>query len=192
MGDPFGIALGGVGGLSGNHYVMDWEGASLDPPVLYRINKDGSPPDVVMKDPSKWTPKRDPRDIVFGNGGRFGYHLYVADTNYNGLGTIWRVTFKEKPELEKFVEDAAIKSPESIEFGPGGDFGTDLYVLDCTQGKIFTVSVLPDKKKKISDFASGLPKPKPGTKIFPDMTFSPDGKSLFVGIKDTIFEIFLK
>jgi hypothetical protein len=79
-------------------------------------------------------------------------------------------------------------SPESIEFGPGGDFGTNMYVLDCTQGKIFTVS--PDKT--ITDFASGLPNPKTYPRPFHDMTFSPDGKSLFVGIKDTIFEIFLK
>jgi hypothetical protein len=198
-GDPFGIALG-TDKLFGELYVMDFQGAAADKtPVLYRIyidKEDGKRKrKLVLREPEKWTANRDPRDIVFGNGGVFGYDLYVADTNYNGLGTIWKVTFKnkEKPELEKFVEDAAIKSPESIEFGPGGDFGTNMYVLDSAQGKIFTVFVSPDKKKKISEFASGLPTPKilwPGQ--FYDMTFTPDGKSLFIGIKDTIFEIFPK
>ena len=183
VGDPFGIALG-TGELSGWLYVMDWEGAAgEDLPVLYRI-KQGEAPKVVLIDPQKWTSERMPRDIVFGKGSGFGNDLYVADTNYSGLGTIWRVTSARV--LEKFVEGTPDKmpSPESIEFGPGGDFGTNMYVLDCTQGRIFTVS--PDKK--ISDFASGLPK----SAGYHDMTFSPDGKSLFVGIKDTIFEIFLK
>jgi hypothetical protein len=165
---------------------MDFEGASPNPPVLYRINEDGSQ-SVVLIRPDVWTVDRNPQHIVFGTGDDFGNDLYVADTPDLGGGppTIWRVT--PQGGLSSFVAGFPLAKPLSLRFGPGGDFGTDLYVLDVTQAEGRILRVAPDGTT--SEFVAGLPGTGDQPFSYPDFVFTPDGQKLLVGIRDTIYEI---
>ncbi len=110
-----------------------------------------------------------PVDLVVGTGG-FGDYFYVAE--YDTAVT----TPVSSPNSGKVVRiDAggvvttfadALQAPADLEFGPGGVFGTDLYVLldneynDSTAyepntGKIVTI----DPSGTVTDFATGLSSP---------------------------------
>ncbi len=181
-GDPFGLALGPGGNFGDGLYVMDFDGASPNPPVLYRVNADGSET-VVLVSPSTWTVDRLPTHIAFGTGGGFGHDLYVTDI-FNPA-TIWRVKAITSDVssfvLSSFVTGAPLIGPSSLRFGPGGAFGTNLYVLDAS-GVIFTIA----SDGTVSTFATGLPT---ANTFYPDLAFAPDGQSLFVAINDNIIEI---
>ncbi|MCA8960081.1 MAG: hypothetical protein KDC38_06190, partial [Planctomycetes bacterium] len=88
-GDPFGIAQG-LGGAFGEHlYVMDFEGASPSPPVLYRVLPDGTPQPFVFDEPN-WPLNASPKDLAFDPTGAYGGDLFIADDGSSDV--IWRVT----------------------------------------------------------------------------------------------------
>jgi len=178
-GDPFGVAIGQGGAFGDDIYVMDFEGASPYPPVLYRINDDGSQ-SVVASDPAVWTLIRKPTDIAIDSGGSFGGDLFAVDAI--SPPTIWRVT--AAGDISTFYSSTAIPEPVAVAFGPGGPFGSDMYIFDDSNGEIYTVT--PDGD--VATFASGLPQNAP-LSITPDMVFSNDGLTLFVGTGPSIFRI---
>ena len=108
--------------------------------------------------------------------------MYVADVPPPGkaLPAIWRVT--AQGAILSFISGAPLQSPAGLAFGPGGPFGTNLYILDAGNGKIF--SVAPDGT--ITTFARGLPYIGTNTG---DLAFAPDGQSLYAGVGDTIVRI---
>ena len=71
VGDPFGVALGPGAAWGTGLYIMDFEGTSSNPPVLFRVNPDGSR-EVFLQNASLWTLNRTPSDIAFAPGGSFG------------------------------------------------------------------------------------------------------------------------
>jgi hypothetical protein len=133
-----------------------------------------------------------PRDIVVGTGS-FGNCLYVVEydtTRLEGMsssngGKIIRVD--SSGAWSTFVD--ALQNPTDLEFGPGGDFGTDLYVLLDNSyapsggfvpgsGKIVTI----DDAGVVTEFASGLDAPS-------HMTFDTSGV-LYVSAGIDILKIF--
>jgi hypothetical protein len=133
----------------------------------------------------------DPIALAVGTGS-FGDFIYVAeyDTTNSGWiltpnsGRISRVN--ERGEVSVFVD--ALQAPIDLEFGPGGVFGTDLYVLldndydDSTAfvpntGRIVTV----DATGNVTEFASGLETPT-------YLAFDPAGL-LYVSVAGGILKI---
>lgn len=178
-GDPFGVAIGQGGAFGDDIYVMDFEGASPHPPVLYRIHADGSQ-SVVATDPAVWTVNRRPTDIAIDPGSGFGGDLYVVDAI--SPPTIWQVN--AAGVISSLLSGAPLREPAALAFAPGGAFGTDLYVFDDANGTIYTVTPTGD----VSVFATGLPENAPHS-ITPDIAFTPDGATLFVGSGDTLIRI---
>lgn len=178
-GDPFGVAIGQGGAFGEDIFVMDFEGASPYPPVLYRIHSDGSQ-SVVATDPAVWTVNRRPTDIAIDPGYGFGGDLYVVDPI--SPPTIWQVS--AAGDITSFLSGAPFREPAALAFGPGGAFGTDLYVFDDANGTIYTVTPAGE----VSIFATGLPENAPSS-ITPDIVFAPDGATLFVGSGDTLIRI---
>ena len=99
-----------------------------------------------------------PRAILFGHGA-FGHHLYVSES-YSTDGNIVRVA----PTGVKTTFASGIDSPLDMVWGPGGAFGSDLYVASANANKIVTVSAAG----AVSDFLSNLDRPSV-------LAFSPGG-----------------
>lgn len=84
-------------------------------------------------------PEADPVALKFPpNGSPFGDYLFVSCNNRDGGrlgdygGTIQRVdTFGNVSDFTPVGEPAGFSEPAGMAFGPGGDFGTDLYVANC-------------------------------------------------------------
>jgi hypothetical protein len=160
------------------------------------------------------TDMKTPFSIDVGRGA-FGEYLYVAEFDTTAFdsgstafaGKIVRVDVSGNRST--FVD--GLQCPTDIAFGPGGDFGTDLYVLlyneynDSTvyedgTGKIVTVN----SAGQVTEFATGLDYPEylvfdptgilyVGTtrgilKIYPGLCGDADGSG-FVDIDDIVFEI---
>ncbi|MBW1720351.1 MAG: hypothetical protein JRJ43_12500 [Deltaproteobacteria bacterium] len=99
-----------------------------------------------------------PVAILFGHG-PFGNHLYVSES-YSTDGNIVRVA----PTGVKTTFASGIDSPLDMVWGPGGAFGSDLYVASANANKIVTVSAAG----AVSDFLSNLDRPSV-------LAFSPGG-----------------
>ena len=99
-----------------------------------------------------------PVAILFGHGA-FGNHLYVGES-YTTDGNIVRVA----PTGVKTTFASGIDSPLDMVWGPGGAFGSDLYVTSANANKIVTVSAAG----AVSDFLSNLDRPTV-------LAFSPGG-----------------
>src|SRR5258705_12998974 len=111
---------------------MDFEGNSPNPPVLFRVNDDGTR-STFTTNPSVWATARYPSDIAFSSGPDFGDYLYGIDgSQQGGDPIIWRVNAQS--QISRFAFGAPFKNPVAIEFGQGGPFGRNLYVLDRGQG----------------------------------------------------------
>ena len=111
-GDPFGLAFGPGGDFGFHLYVMDFMGASVNPPVLYRIDENTGAATTFLVNSSIWTVNRSPAIIAFGSGGGFGNDLYVSDgSSVGGPRKIWRVT--PQGNISIFVEGLA----GPLEFG---------------------------------------------------------------------------
>ena len=182
-GDPCGLALTSDGNFPSGLYVMDFMGASPDPPVLYRINDDGSQ-DVVLVEPAIWSQERTPFDIEFGPSSHgFAGNLYVADpSDLDGPPAIWQVT--PSCDLLTFVSGEPLQSPRALEFGPGSLFGNDLFVLD--HGDTTDTIRCVTSSGSFSVFAAGFV----GECVdynCGDMCFGPDDQSLYVALDDTIY-----
>ena len=186
FGDPFGLALGGGGPFGTSLYVMDFEGAASQSPVLYRVHPDGSE-EVFLVEPGTWTVDRLPADIAFDQSGVFGGDLFVTDHSTVGRGpTIWRVAADST--LSSFYEGEPLQGPASVRFGLGGAFGDSMYVLDVRPNESVILKFAPDGTSTV--LASNLPGKSQPHDPWPDMVFSPAGDNLFVGIGDTVFRIY--
>jgi len=172
-GDPFGLALAS-GGFEGSAYVMDFQGASSQEPVLFRIDADGSAHDVVV-DPSQWTTTQAPRDVTFGRGAGF-FGMYIAD---GSPGAIWRVD-GDLQLSNVLAGPPAGGSPAAIEQGLGGAFGREMYMLDAATKDLRTFT--PDGA--VTVFGSVA-----DADGFADMVFAPGCGTLYIGTGDRIVAI---
>ena len=178
VGDPWGLGFGSAP-FGNDLYVMDFQGASTQPPLLYTVASDGTRSPFV-EDATKWTNGNSPRYIEFTHGrAGFADALLVSD---NATGEIWQVGSDRS--LTVFLARGTLSSPSGLKFAPGagggGLFGSDLFVLDTGSGKLVTVTA----GGAVSEFATELTLGLTG-----DLAFSADGNRLYIGSGDAIYEI---
>jgi hypothetical protein len=129
-GDPLAIPMELLFDSSGNLLVTDW-GPGSEGGKLVSINPDRSA-NVL----ASGTPLVDTDGMAFGTGNSWGNSLYVSDHNASGdLGQIFKF---ESASLSPFTTPGTpwgSIDPKGLAFGPGGAFGTDLYVADCDRGQ---------------------------------------------------------
>lgn len=173
-GDAFGLAMGraGAGALSHSLYVMDFQGASPEPPVLFRA-ADGAPAYVL--DHNDWTTDRKPGSMIMGRGD-YGANLYIVDGA--NPPTIWQVD--AHLGLRPFASGNPLRVPVAIAQAPAGPFEGAVFVLDPAAHAIFML----DPAGGLSQVAKGIV----GTP-FSDIAFSPDGQSMFLGLGDRLVRI---
>ena len=126
VGDPVGVAVAPGGDWGDDVFVIDFQGAAVDPPVLFRIGEKG--PASFLQDGDLWATNDQPTDLAFDVAGDYGGDLFVIESLSGGdPEKIARVT----PDAlwDVFLQDAALGDPRGIAFGGGGDFGDDMYVL---------------------------------------------------------------
>ena len=178
VGDPWGLALGPGGAFGDGIYVMDFQGASPNPPLIFRIFGPSSSNAFPLVNGAVWTTERVPTEISFGPPS-FGGDLYVLDpvTTPGTPPTIWRIG---STGLVSVFLTLSGQVPTAMKFAPGGAFGTNLYVL-MESGVL--VEIAPDGT--MSTVAQGIPV-DPGVS---DMAFAPGGGRLFVAANNAIFEV---
>lgn len=186
VGDPGALALSPGGLWPEGLFVLDIQGASKYSPFVYLIDNDGARPHFFA-DPQIMTTETLPRDIAFGSG-EYGNSLYISNAWQTSLGVVYTLT--PDKQLDVFVDNSVLKSVVAIEFGPGGVFGNELYVYDVGStnspyGAIYKVSPTGE----LTLFADGIETGTGGLKDSFDITFSIDGKSLFVGTGANVLEI---
>ena len=166
VGDPAGIALGPGGAWGSDLYVMDFQGASGFPPVLFRIDAAGNATTFLV-DPTQWTQSTAPIGLAFGSAA-FGEDLFVADRV--GGGRIWRVD--SSANLSTFTTGYAVTG---IAKSPGGAFGDYLYFTASVGSEIDLFRVDPSGNVSLvvdnigpAHYLAGL-------------AFRSDGKALYVG-----------
>jgi RHS repeat-associated protein len=182
-GDPFGVALGPGGAFGTYLYVMDFQGTSPDPPVLYRVDANGTT-SLFVSNPSMWSTIQDPMYLAFATGNGFGTDLFVSDPAFDGgTPTIWRVT--GDGTLSAFIQGPSIGTPSALRFAPGGTFGNGLYFIDSSfVGGGALKRLLPNGT--VETFATNLQLPQEFTY---DLVFAPDGHALYFAGGDKIIEI---
>ena len=115
---------------SGNLLVTDW-GPGSEGGKLVSINPDRSANVLTSGNPLV-----DTDGMAFGPGSSWGTSLYASDHNASSdLGQIFKF---ESGSLSPFTAPGTpwgSIDPKGLAFGPGGAFGTDLYVADCDRGQ---------------------------------------------------------
>ncbi len=178
VGDAFGLALGTGGEFGASLYVMDFQGSSAQAPFVFEIDAQGNRRRTA-EDPSQWTLSSFPLHLEFARGNGF-YGLYVADNNgTSGTPTIWRVLGNSN--ISPFAQGAPFDGLASLRFGPGGLFGTEMYVLDGSANKVRMVD--PTGASVI--FASGID----DADGLSDMVFAPDAGRLYLGVGNRVIAI---
>ncbi len=172
-GDPFGLALGVAGAWPASLYVMDFQGASPDRPFLFSAG-DGAPT-RVYESGNLWTTDRKPGPMVMGRGA-YGASLYIVDGA--NPPRVWRLA--PGGGLSTFATGSPLITPVAIAQAPAGPFEGRLYVLDSAAHAIFELA--PDGG--LSVFATGVV-----ATPFSDLSFAPDGQSLYVGAGDRLLRI---
>ena len=175
VGDPFGLALADSG-YPGGVYVMDFQGASAQEPVLFRLDETGTE-QYFASSGNQWPTDRAPRHIEFGSGDGFR-GLYVVD-GVPSNPTIWHVD--DGGLISSFFDGSPLVSPTTARFGRGDAFGTGMYVLDSATKELNVI----DAAGTATHFASGLDQ----TTVFSDMVFAPGCGTLYVGMGDRIVAI---
>ncbi|MEM7262421.1 MAG: hypothetical protein AAF488_10565, partial [Planctomycetota bacterium] len=171
VGDPFGVAQGLGGAFGTSLYVVDFQGASPVPPVIYEVLNDGTAVPLVVDEP-QWSVNASPKDLAFDPSGAYSGDLFVADEGEDD--TVWRVT-----PTGVVTSFADFPRPTAVAFGPGGPFGQTMYVLSHVGNTSTLYTVAPDGS--VTEFATGF---RSVTAATPDIAFSPDGQTLYVAIED--------
>ncbi|MDD3642025.1 MAG: hypothetical protein PHQ19_00955 [Candidatus Krumholzibacteria bacterium] len=183
-GDPAGLALGPHGGFDSGLYVMDFMGISADPPVLYRLDDDGSAHTFLTR-PDLWTTDRMPGMLVFGPAQGYGGDLFIGDwATVGGAPCIWRLA--SWGDLSIFAASDSLAGLSDMAFSPGGVFGSDLFALAVhdTGASVFRI----DGAGSLSQFAGDIPS---GAQMLSlkcgAIEFIAEGDSLIVGCGDTLY-----
>lgn len=175
-GDPFGIALGPGGAFGSYLYVMDFQGSSPNPPILYRLDDGGTASSFVFA-PATWTVGQFPRHLAFPTTGAFGSYLYVSDGG--DTPTIWRIT--PDGTLSVFLRGSAIGRPGAMRFSSGGAFGEALYFIDEGEaGHALLKRAFADGR--VDTFGTVASDAT-------DLAFAPDGHTLYVALPRSIVQI---
>ncbi|MCA8950850.1 MAG: hypothetical protein KDE27_15205 [Planctomycetes bacterium] len=174
VGDPGGVALGPGGAFGDYLYVMDFEGASPNPPVLYRVDAAGTATTFLI-DPAQWTISTAPHHLAFGSAA-FGGDLFVSDRTSS---KIWRVD--PAATLTPFVNGY---SAFALAAASGPLWGDQLYFLAQDGSNIDLLRVDPAGmvERVVDDIA-------PASAAGGAMAFRPDGKALQVGVGGRIYTV---
>ena len=182
-GDPSGLALAPLGIFPSGLYVMDYEGDSVSPPVLFRINDNGSR-DVVLTAPDTWTADRNPQKMEFAPpDGPFLGDIFALE--WRPVPTIWRIA--PSLDLSILVTGAPLERPESMKFAPGNPWGDALLVFDTASDTACIWAV--DPSGSLSVYADGFPPRGSSGYQGGGLAFGPDGQSLYVGLVNAIYRI---
>jgi RHS repeat-associated protein len=172
QGDPVGVAIGKGGAFGTDLYVMDFQGASPDSPLLERIQPSGQV--SIFAEGSPWTVDSVPLRMDISPVGEFGEFIFVADPITK---VIWRVSPSGQTSIFNTSE---VLTPASVRFAPGGAFGNLLYVLE-QNGRI--VRIKPDGT--VMPFSAAIP----GVENGGDLVFDATGEHLYVGIKNRVYDV---
>jgi hypothetical protein len=172
QGDPVGVAIGKGGAFGTDLYVMDFQGASPDSPLLERIQPSGQV--SIFAEGSPWTVDSVPLRMDISPVGEFGEFIFVADP---ATKVIWRVSPSGQTSIFNTSE---VLTPASVRFAPGGAFGNLLYVLE-QNGRI--VRIKPDGT--VMPFSAAIP----GVENGGDLVFDATGEHLYVGIKNLVYDV---
>lgn len=176
-GDPYGVAIAPMtSAFAQGLYVVDFEGASVESPLIYRIDPTGTAMTFAL-DPVQWTTSASPKDLAFDPTGAYGGDLFVTDDG--NADRVWRVA--PSGAISSFAQ---FDRPTALAFGPGGAFGESMYVLDH-DGLTSTVYTV-DPAGNAALFATGFRSAATST---PDLAFSVDGSTLYVAIEDQVTAI---
>lgn len=177
VGDPAGVALGPGGAFGDFVYVMDFQGASPNPPVLYRIDSAGTA-STFLVDPAQWTTSTAPRDLAFGPPA-FGGDLFVADRT--GPGRLWQVS--PGGTLAAFLTGHAIVAVAAPPSAAGG-WGDYLYFLAANGSVLDLLRVDPigTVELVVPAIGSGV--------AYAALEFRPDGKALYAGVRQDLVAVF--
>jgi hypothetical protein len=122
-------AFGGIGDCGGAIQVADRFGTVTDFTSLTSTLPCGTPPVDVQ------TALPEPMGLAFGPGGAFGTDIYIANSS-DLPADIMRVDTTGAASI--FLSDGKSSplgtfgfAPYDVEFGPGGDFGSNLYFTDA-------------------------------------------------------------
>jgi Tol biopolymer transport system component len=189
LADPMGLAYGNGSAVWGSDlYIADHNfntgsgvfgevfrhaGGGVLVPLQFRRSWDNGD---VASDPSR---------LAFGMGGGFGTDLFVVDpsgpTGAGGEGGTGGVHRFAAPAVQTTLAyGPPFVSPFDIAFGPGGAFGTDLYVAEYEIDTIFTV----DAAGSISEFTTDV-----NAQTFTFGVGGPLGTSLYVHEGDRISRV---
>lgn len=174
VGDPAGVALAPGGAWGTGVYVMDFQGASPNPPVLYRIDP-GGVSSTFLVSPAQWQTGNAPIALAFGSAA-FGQDLFVADRT--GTGTIWRVD--ASANLSAFLTGYSVLA---VAQSPGGAFGDHLYFAASDGASVDLLRVDPAGNVSLVVADIGAPH------VLAALAFRDDGKALYVGVADRIVEV---
>jgi hypothetical protein len=169
-GEPAGIAFG-RGALFGDDlYVTN--GSDLPGDIL-RVNAAGTTTPFVNDGITGWYVGLAPFGLAFRPGGSFGDGLYFIDFGGDGNPATSLMRIADSSGNVSSPFGAFSFNPRSLEFAPGGPFGTDLYVAahDAQGGSIYRVT----SDGNSTHFASGFQ-----SFTVDALQFSPDGTDLFV------------
>ncbi len=176
-GDPFGLALGPGGAWGDAVYVCDFQGASPFAPFVF-VAGGG----VFAADAGLWTINRLPTQLEFGPSA-YGGDLFVLDSSgSDGPPAVWRVS--DTGVISALAAGSELAGGVAMKFGPGGVFGTELYVLTIVgeNGAVRRVSPAGEIETIVTmSFPSG---PTGG-----GMAFTEDGQTMLVTSNDRMYRI---
>jgi|GEM_PF-958313 len=138
LSNPQDITSAQPGGPYGNHIFVTEYGANR----VTKIATDGAKVPFATGVPYAVA-------ILFGSSD-FGQHLYVSES-YSSNGNIVKLL----PDGQKITFAENIASPLDMVWGPGGDFGSDLYVASANDNKIIKVAA----SGQYTDFVTALDRP---------------------------------
>jgi hypothetical protein len=175
--DPHELAFGPGGAFGTDLYVADFNGGFDDGQFggVIRIDPAGNKSVVYHENQIQ-----SPHDVTFGPGGAFGNDLYVTDhgSGIGGTGYIWRLDSGGGATLVAGGSGTPFVDPISMVFGPGGAFGSDIYVTDPAANAIHRV----DGNGQVSTFAT--------VPTASGIAFGPTGKDLYVTSGPSVIRIF--
>lgn len=126
VGDPIAAAVAPGGVWGDDVYVLDFQGASPEEPLIFRVTEGGALP--FLQDAALWSTNDTPTSLVFDTTGGYAGDLFVVESfTTPEVEAIRRV--EPDASWSTFFSDPALGEPRDIAFGGPGDFGASMFVL---------------------------------------------------------------
>ncbi len=175
-GDPAGLDIVKTGGFARGLYVMDFQGASPNPPVLYRVNSGGGATTVYFDEvalPRSSSPQR----IEYGGGGDYGDVLMIVDANGSSGARVWKLA--PDHSLTLWIPNDPGLTVGELELAPAGFFGGRMYGAAIDGSVRGVAKINPDGSR---DFIVT------GTTV-KDLSIAPDGRALYFAEGATLYQV---